>query len=119
LHREASSVLADAFELYANAYERTILLRHFYGKETALFSASGGGETSEEEMERAKKGLKGVLEDLEGERRARVMNAVEENLAMMYMSSFRVFRASRVCVLTTLWLYVIDSIIQTKAPSHK
>ena len=27
LHKEASSVIADAFELYANAYERTILLR--------------------------------------------------------------------------------------------
>jgi len=36
--------------------------RHFYGKETALFSLS------DEEKERAKKGLKGVLEGLEGER---------------------------------------------------
>ncbi|KAJ7713153.1 armadillo-type protein [Mycena metata] len=30
LHREASSVLADTFELYTNAYERTLLLRDFY-----------------------------------------------------------------------------------------
>ena len=80
LHREASSVLADAFELYANAYERTILLRHFYGKETALFSVTTG---SDEDKERAKRGLRGVLEGLEGERRQRVMNAVRENLVAM------------------------------------
>ena len=38
LHREASSVLADAFELYANAYERSILLKDLYGKEAQLFT---------------------------------------------------------------------------------
>lgn len=80
LHREASSVLADAFELYANAYERTILLRDFYGKETALFSVTTG---SDEDKERAKQGLRGVLEGLEAERRKRVMVAVRENLVTM------------------------------------
>lgn len=83
LHREASSVLADAFELYANAYERTILLRDFYGKETSLFSVTEG---SEEGRERAKRGLRGVLEELgEGqeERRRRVLGAVRENLVTM------------------------------------
>ena len=80
LHREASSVLADAFELYANAYERTILLRDFYGKETALFSFTTG---SDEDKERAKRGLRDVLSGLEGERRKRVMSAVRENLVMM------------------------------------
>jgi pumilio family protein 6 len=82
LHREASSVLADAFELYANAYERTILLRDFYGKETALFSITTG---SDEDKERAKRGLRGVLEGLEGERRKRVMGSVRENLVMMFV----------------------------------
>lgn len=84
LHREASSVLADAFELYANAYERTILLRDFYGKETALFSVSFTSG-SEVEKDRAKRGLRGVLEGegMEGERRKRVLAAVRENLVMM------------------------------------
>jgi pumilio homology domain family member 6 len=80
LHREASSVLADAFELYANAYERTILLRDFYGKEIALFSVTTG---SDEDKDRVKRGLIGVLDGLEGERRRRVMGAVKENLVMM------------------------------------
>ena len=56
LHREASSVIADAFELYSNAYERSILLRDFYGKETLLFTVT---TESEESKERAKKGFKG------------------------------------------------------------
>jgi pumilio family protein 6 len=80
LHREASSVLADAFELYANAYERTILLREFYGKETALFSLTSG---SDEEKERAKKGLSGVLEGADTERRRRILAAVKDNLITM------------------------------------
>jgi pumilio family protein 6 len=80
LHREASSVLADAFELYANAYERTILLREFYGKEAALFSLTSG---SDEEKERAKKGLSGVLEGADTERRRRILAAVKDNLITM------------------------------------
>ncbi|KAJ8592557.1 ARM repeat-containing protein [Rhizopogon salebrosus TDB-379] len=77
LHREASAVLADSFELYANAYERSILLRDFYGKEVALFSQTQG---SEPEKEKAKKGFHGVLEGLEGERRKRMLAALKENL---------------------------------------
>lgn len=81
LHREASSVLADSFELYANAYERTILLRDFYGKETMLFSVTGG---SDEDKERARKGLSGVLEGVDNERRRRVLGALKDNLVTMY-----------------------------------
>ena len=44
LHREASSVLADAFELYANAYERSLLLKDFYGKEATLGSVTVGSD---------------------------------------------------------------------------
>jgi pumilio family protein 6 len=73
-------VLADAFELYANAYERTILLKDFYGKETMLFSVTAG---SGEDMERAKKGLKGILNGLGVERRKRVLDAVKKNLVKM------------------------------------
>ncbi|RDX46428.1 ARM repeat-containing protein [Lentinus brumalis] len=81
LHREASGVLSDAFELYANAYERSILLRDFYGKEASLFTVTAG---SEEEKERSKRRLKGLMEGLEGERRKRVLNALKDNLVTIY-----------------------------------
>jgi pumilio family protein 6 len=77
LHREASSVLADSFELYANAYERSLLLRDFYGKEASLFTVTKG---SEADKERTKRGLQGVLEGVDDERRKRIMNAVKECL---------------------------------------
>ena len=80
LHKEASSVLADAFELYANAYERTILLREFYGKEASLFTVTLG---SDEEKERSKKGLGGVLEGIDAERRRRILGSVKDNLITM------------------------------------
>ena len=80
LHREASTVLADSFELYANAYERSLLLREFYGKEATLLSLTAG---SDEEKERSKKGLKGLIEGTDTERRKRIMNAVKENLVTM------------------------------------
>ncbi|KAE9402210.1 ARM repeat-containing protein [Gymnopus androsaceus JB14] len=83
LHREASSVLADAFELYANAYERSILLREFYGKEVALFSSSSS-HTSEAEKEKSKKGLSGVLEGFDKDRKKRVLGALKENLDSMF-----------------------------------
>jgi pumilio family protein 6 len=82
LHREASSVLADAFELYANAYERTFLLRDFYGKEALLFSVTHG---SDEDKERAKKGLSGILEGADEGRRKRTLAAVKENLLLVYV----------------------------------
>lgn len=80
LHREASSVLADAFELYANAYERSILLKDFYGKEATLFTVTLG---SDEEKEKSKKGLKGILDGTDKERRRRALNSVKENLTTM------------------------------------
>ncbi|CDO74224.1 hypothetical protein BN946_scf184721.g3 [Trametes cinnabarina] len=81
LHREASGVLADAFELYTNAYERSILLRDFYGKEASLFTVTAG---SDEEKERSKKGLRGLMEGLEGERRKRVLAALKDNLVTIF-----------------------------------
>lgn len=81
LHREASSVIADAFELYANAYERSLLVRDFYGKEVALFSSSTVG--SEADRDKAKKGLKGVLEGASSDRRTRILNATKENIMTM------------------------------------
>lgn len=84
LHREASSVLADAFELYANAYEKSILLREFYGKEVALFSTSSLQQT-DAEKEISKKGFVGVLEGFDKERTKRVLGALKENLDSMYV----------------------------------
>lgn len=80
LHREASSVLADAFELYANAYERTILLRDFYGKEASLFTMTTG---SDKDKERSKRGLSGVLEGAEKDQRKRILAAMKEGLLSM------------------------------------
>ncbi|KAI0646045.1 ARM repeat-containing protein [Trametes meyenii] len=81
LHREASGVLADAFELYANAYERSLLLRDFYGKEANLFTVTAG---SDEEKDRSKKGLRGLLEGLEADRRKRVLAALNDNLVTIF-----------------------------------
>ncbi|THH10377.1 hypothetical protein EW146_g8387 [Bondarzewia mesenterica] len=83
LHREASRAIADTFELYANAYERAILLRDFYGKETALFAKSTGRE-SEAEKEKLRKGLRGVLEGVDVERRKRVLGELKENLVNIF-----------------------------------
>ncbi|KAJ2932975.1 hypothetical protein H1R20_g4112, partial [Candolleomyces eurysporus] len=81
LHREATSVLADAFELYANAYERSILLREFYGKEATLFTLTTG---SNEEKEKVKKGLAGILEGVDVERKRRVLSSLKENLTKIF-----------------------------------
>lgn len=82
LHREASSVLADAFELYTNAYERSILLRDFYGKEASLFTVTAG---SDEEKERSKRGLRGLMEGLEGDRRKRILGSLKDNLVTVFV----------------------------------
>ncbi|KAF8996016.1 puf family RNA-binding protein [Cyathus striatus] len=81
LHREASSVLADAFELYANAYERSILLREFYGKEATLFTITSG---TEDEKQKSRKGLVGLLEGIDGDRKKRVLTALKENLETIF-----------------------------------
>ena len=72
---EASSVLADALELYANVYERTILLRNFYGNETASYSVTT-------EIKIGRRGAERRV-GVEGERRKRVMSITRENLATM------------------------------------
>lgn len=80
LHREASGVLADAFELYANAYERALLLKDFYGKEASLATLTVGSNV---EKEKTRKGLKGVLDGVEPERKKRIMNSLKENVTTM------------------------------------
>ncbi|GJE92340.1 Pumilio and CPL domain-containing protein [Phanerochaete sordida] len=102
LHREASSVLADSFELYANAYERALLLKDFYGKEAQLFTVTLG---SDEERERSKKGLRGVLEGADKERRRRILNAVKENLTTVFNNSDK-GAVSHAIVHRVLWEYL-------------
>ncbi|THH01960.1 hypothetical protein EW026_g824 [Hermanssonia centrifuga] len=103
LHREASSVLADAFELYANAYERSLLLRDFYGKEASLFSLTAG---SEDEKERSKKGMKGLIEGADKERKKRVMNAVKDNLTTIFNNPDK-GAVSHAIVHRALWEYLV------------
>ena len=85
LHREASSVIADAFDLYSNAFERSLLLQEFYGKEVALFSAAlnKGTSVTEEEKMQLRKGLSGALEGADVERRKRILASVKENIDLM------------------------------------
>ena len=85
LHREASSVIADAFELYANAYERALLLHDFYGKEVILFRPVLDKGVAADQAERAevKKGLAGALDGADTEKRKRILGVVKENLDAM------------------------------------
>ncbi|KAJ4469172.1 armadillo-type protein [Lentinula lateritia] len=82
LHREASGVLADAFELYANGAQRADLVKEFYGKEVALFSQ----KQDQDEKGKSSKGLIGVLETIgsDKEKKARVLAAVKENLISIF-----------------------------------
>ncbi|KAF8154852.1 armadillo-type protein [Crassisporium funariophilum] len=102
LHKEASSVLADAFELYANAYERTLLLREFYGKEASMFSVTSG---SEEDKGRAKKGLSGVLEGADDERRRRILGSVKDSLTTIFNNSDK-GAVTHAVVHRALWEYL-------------
>ncbi|KIL59772.1 hypothetical protein M378DRAFT_168911 [Amanita muscaria Koide BX008] len=102
LHREASSVLADAFELYVNAYERSLLLRDFYGKEANLFTVT---ESTEADKERAKKGLRGALEGADQERKRRIMNAAKENLLAIFNNSDK-GAVTHAIVHRAMWEYI-------------
>jgi pumilio family protein 6 len=73
LHREASPILADAYDLHASAAERNLLLRDFYGKEVGLFDSAA--------IQKA--GLRGALENAAPERRKRVLGSVAESLMLM------------------------------------
>ncbi|KAJ7720293.1 armadillo-type protein [Mycena maculata] len=103
LHREATAVLSDAFELYANAYERTLLVRDFYGKETALFTVTSG---TAEDKERARKGLAGVLEDADPERRKRVLSSMKAALTSIFNNSDK-GAVTHAIVHRALWEYIV------------
>lgn len=77
LHREASPVVADAYELYSNATERDLLLRDFYGKEVALFDTRN---TTSTDGDTKKRGLQAVLDGADLEQKKRILMALKDNL---------------------------------------
>ncbi|KAJ7061988.1 armadillo-type protein [Mycena amicta] len=102
LHREATSVLADAFELYANAYERSFLVRDFYGKEATLVTVTSG---SEQDKEQAKKGLAGLLDGADADRRRRILSSVKEALTSIFNNSDK-GAITHAVVHRALWEYI-------------
>jgi pumilio family protein 6 len=78
LHREASQVIAEIYELHANATERAILLRHFYGREAALFPLPGKDGTKDGRV-----GLPATLQGASEEQRRRILASLRENLDLM------------------------------------
>lgn len=82
LHREASPIIADAYELYANAAERDRLLIDFLGKEVTLFQATNSNKSSEKgkEAQQPPRGFKAVLDGVDAERRKRILVGLKENL---------------------------------------
>lgn len=73
LHREAGRVISDAFELYADSADKSLLLREFYGKEVMLFEPRKEGKTT----------LQDILEGLDQEHRKRIRNALKVNIQQM------------------------------------
>ena len=80
LHREASQIIADIFELHSNATERTVLLRDFYGREAALLPLPPKGEEAAKD---GRGGLSVVLQNASVEQRRRILASLGENLNLM------------------------------------
>ena len=82
LHRDASQIIADIFDLHANATERAILLRDFYGREAALLPLPGKGEDTSKD---GRSGLPATLQGATEEQRKRMLTSLKENLALMFV----------------------------------
>lgn len=80
LHREASQIIADTFELHANATERAVLLRDFFGREAALLPLPRKGEEATKD---GRSGLSVVLQNASAEQRRRILASLSENLNLM------------------------------------
>lgn len=89
LHREASQIIADIFELHTNAAERVVLLRDFYGREAALLPLPHKGEEATKD---GRSGLSVVLQNATAEQRRRILASLCENLNLMLV--FPLFRMS-------------------------
>ena len=85
LHREASQVIADIYELHTNATERAILLRDFYGREVALLPLPQKGEDATKD---GRGGLSVVLQEASEEQRRRILTSLKDNLNLLFVHSF-------------------------------
>ncbi|RXW13784.1 hypothetical protein EST38_g12072 [Candolleomyces aberdarensis] len=81
LLHEATSFLADALELYANAHVRLILLRDFYGKEATLFTLTTG--SNEEKAKKRRKDWLGLLKALTSSGNG-ILSLLKENLTTIF-----------------------------------
>jgi pumilio homology domain family member 6 len=88
LHREASQIIADIYDLHTNATERAILLRDFYGRETALLPLPQKDEDATKDV---RGGLPIVLQGASAEQRRRILASLKENLDLMLVPSFSRF----------------------------
>ena len=89
LHREASQIIADIFDLHTNATERAILLRDFYGREAALLPLPHKGDEATKD---GRSSLSVVLQNASAEQRRRILASLSENLNLMLV--FPLFRMS-------------------------
>lgn len=89
LHRDASQVIADIYDLYANATERAILLRNFYGREAALLPLPAKGEDATKD---GRGPLPVILQGATDDQRRRILASLKENLELM--SVFNPLRCS-------------------------
>ncbi|KAG8964588.1 pumilio domain member 6 [Tulasnella sp. 419] len=85
LHREASQIISDAFELYASSSDRSLLIRDFYGKEVSLFDSS----KLRGEQNGKSGGLATVLNGVGSDRRKRVLTSLKDNLMNMWAKMMR------------------------------
>ncbi|KAH9074128.1 ARM repeat-containing protein [Lactarius deliciosus] len=81
LHREASQVIAEIYELHTNSAERAILLRDFYGREAALLPLTMSSEDSTKDV---RGGLPVVLQGASEDQRRRILASLKENLDLMF-----------------------------------
>ncbi|KAI0300132.1 ARM repeat-containing protein [Multifurca ochricompacta] len=84
LHREASQIIADIYELHGNAMERAILLRDFYGREAALLPLPYSSDDASKDV---RGGLPVALQGASEEQRRRILVSLRENLDLMFNNS--------------------------------
>ncbi|KAG8855333.1 pumilio domain member 6 [Tulasnella sp. 330] len=81
LHRETTDIIADAYELHANAIERNLLLRDFYGREVEMFDSEkvkvGGLKALLESGD-------GVSEEVNEARKKRIFGSMKDNLLTIF-----------------------------------
>ncbi|KAB5590423.1 Pumilio like domain containing protein [Ceratobasidium theobromae] len=103
LHREASPIIADAYELYASAIERNLLLRDFYGKEATLFDSA----TIQKASQANRGGLRGALENATPERKRRILGSMAESLMLIFNNPDK-GAVSHAIVHRVLWEYLSE-----------